>query len=88
MKTLFPGRASDLTILEEPYWVQVKHGTSHGSVFEYDSHVPLVFMGRGIRAGRYHGQVAPNDIAPTLAVLLELETPSGSVGRVLAEMLE
>jgi predicted AlkP superfamily pyrophosphatase or phosphodiesterase len=84
----YPSRASDLTVLEEPYWIQAAHGTTHGSVFEYDAHVPLIFMGAGIRAGKYHARVMPNDIAPTLATLLEVETPSGSVGRVLTEMLD
>jgi hypothetical protein len=44
-------------------------------------------MGPGIRPGKYHQSVAVNDIAPTLSTILEIETPSGSVGRVLGEML-
>jgi hypothetical protein len=43
-------------------------------------------MGTGIRAGRYDNNVAVNDIAPTLSTILEVETPAGSVGRVLTEM--
>ena len=60
---------------------------SHTSPYGYDVHVPLIFMGPGIRAGRYDGSIAVNDVAPTLAAILEVETPSGSVGRVLAEIL-
>jgi hypothetical protein len=45
-------------------------------------------MGTGIRAGRYDQSIFVNDIAPTLANILHVETPSGSVGRVLAEMWE
>jgi hypothetical protein len=45
-------------------------------------------MGAGIRAGHYYGAIAVNDIAPTLAAILEIETPSGSVGRVLSETFE
>ena len=71
----------------EPYWVVTSsRASSHGSPFVYDTHVPIIFMGPWIRAGRYHGTVAVNDIAPTLATLLEIETPGGSVGRVLTEM--
>ena len=44
-------------------------------------------MGAGIKAGQYAMPVAVNDIAPTLASMLEIETPSGSVGRVLTEIL-
>jgi arylsulfatase A-like enzyme len=83
----YPSRASDLTILEEPYWIQAAHGTTHGSVFGYDSHVPVIFLGGGVRAGKYHQRIRPNDIAPTLATLLDVEIPSGNVGRVLVEML-
>lgn len=79
-------RSSDLFIVAEPYWLFEKGGTSHGTPFNYDSHVPLIFYGPGIKAGRYHGRVAVNDIAPTLATMLEVETPSGAMGRVLDEM--
>jgi hypothetical protein len=49
--------------------------------------VPVLFLGPQVRAGRYHANVMVNDIAPTLATMLDVETPSGSVGRVLDEML-
>jgi predicted AlkP superfamily pyrophosphatase or phosphodiesterase len=64
------------------------HGTTHFSPYDYDKHVPVLFMGPGIRAGHYDGNVSPIDIAPTLATLLSIETPSGSSGRVLTEMLQ
>jgi hypothetical protein len=83
----FYDRASDLFVVAEPYWMFEGKGTSHGTPFSYDSHVPVIFMGLGIKPGHYHRPVAVNDIAPTLATLLEIETPSGSVGRVLDEML-
>jgi predicted AlkP superfamily pyrophosphatase or phosphodiesterase len=81
-------RASDLFIVAEPYWLFQSHGTSHGTPYNYDSHVPMIFMGPGIKAGRYHGRAAVNDIAPTLATMLDVETPSGATGRVLHEMLQ
>jgi len=62
------------------------HGTTHGSAFDYDTHVPVIFMGPGIKAGRFDETIAVNDIAPTLATLLGIATPSGSAGRVLAEI--
>jgi hypothetical protein len=82
-----PSRSADLFIVVEPYYLFEKSGTSHGTPFNYDSHVPVVLMGAGIKPGRYHRRVSVNDIAPTLATLLEVETPSGSVGRVLVEAL-
>jgi arylsulfatase A-like enzyme len=62
-------------------------GTTHFSPYAYDRHVPILFMGPGIKAGRYDETIVPNDIAPTLATLLDIQTPSGSSGRVLMEML-
>ena len=79
-------RGSDLFIIAEPYWVFEKSGASHGSPFNYDSHVPVIFMGQGIQPGRYDRAIAVNDVAPTLAAILEIETPSGAEGRVLEEM--
>ena len=76
-----------MTIVQNPYFLFDKTGTTHGLPFAYDTHVPVIFMGPGIKAGKYHKQVAVNDIAPTLATMLEIETPSGAYGRVLEEML-
>ncbi len=64
-----------------------RSGTTHGTPYAYDAHIPLVFMGPGIKAGHYDGNVALNDLAPTLATMLSVETPGGSQGRVLTEML-
>jgi arylsulfatase A-like enzyme len=82
----YPARGSDLVVIQEPYWLFGAKGTSHGTPFDYDTHVPVIFMGPGIKPGKYYGTIAVNDIAPTLATLMEVEIPSGSVGRVLAEM--
>lgn len=81
-------RGSDLFIVSEPYWLFESSGTSHGTPYNYDSHVPVVFLGPGVKAGRYNQRVAVNDIAPTLATMLDVETPSGASGRVLDEMLQ
>jgi len=79
----YRGRTADLLIVQKPYWLASKQGTSHGTPFSYDTHVPMIFLGRGIRAGRYDENVRTADIAPTLAALLGVNTPSGSVGRIL-----
>jgi hypothetical protein len=79
-------RSGDVEVLLEPYWIFTQSGATHGTAFGYDTHVPLIFMGSGIRPGRYYQPVVENDIAPTLAAILEVETPSGSVGRVLSEI--
>lgn len=81
-------RGGDVVFVLEPYWVLARVGATHGSAFHYDAHVPVIFMGQGIRAGRYEREITIFDIAPTLATLLDLETPSGSSGRVLTEILQ
>jgi len=79
-------RSADLEVLLEPYWLFSDTGTSHGTPFSYDTHIPVIFMGAGIRAGVYQQSIALNDVAPTLAAILEIEPPAGSVGRVLREI--
>jgi hypothetical protein len=79
-------RSSDLFIIQEPYYLFDATGTSHGTPFDYDSHVPVIFMGPGIKAGHYYEKIAVNDIAPTLAAIAGVEAPSGSIGRVLQEI--
>ncbi len=81
-------RSSDVDILFDPYWMASSSGTTHGTPFSYDTHIPLVLMGPGIRSGRYDRGVLLNDLAPTLATLLDVETPSGSFGQVLTEVLD
>lgn len=81
-------RSGDLTLLQEPYYLFGASGTSHSTPYGYDTHVPVIFYGPGIRAGLQRGRVYVNDIAPTLASIFEVETPSGSSGRVLTEILQ
>ena len=62
-------------------------GTGHGTAYDADRHVPVVFMGRDIKPGRYAQESAPEDIAPTLAHLLRLQFPREQDSRVLLEMM-
>ena len=86
MNGFYPQRGADVEVLLEPYWIFTQTGATHGTAFDYDAHVPVIFMGAGIKPGRYDNSIVVNDVAPTLATILDVETPSGSVGRVLAEM--
>ena len=83
-------RGPDVEFIPDPYYVvrTEDKGTSHATPFSYDTHVPVIFMGPGIRPGKYYQPVIVNDIAPTLAAILEVETPAGSVGRILSEIFE
>ena len=86
MNGFYAPRGPDVYVLLEPYWLYGSKGTTHSTTFSYDAHVPVIFMGPGIRPGRFYQQIAVNDIAPTLATYLDVETPSGSVGRCLGEI--
>jgi predicted AlkP superfamily pyrophosphatase or phosphodiesterase len=82
-------RSADLELLPEPYYMfNSPPGTTHVTPYSYDNHVPLIFYGPGIRAGVHYEAATINDVAPTLATILGVETPSGSAGRILAEILE
>jgi predicted AlkP superfamily pyrophosphatase or phosphodiesterase len=82
-------RGADIFTVTEPYYIFNGSGTSHGSPYEYDTHVPVIFLGSSaIKAGSYPGTIGIEDIAPTLATLLAIKTPSGNMGRVLTEMLK
>jgi predicted AlkP superfamily pyrophosphatase or phosphodiesterase len=82
-------RGPDVFAVTDPYYMFTATGTTHGSPYGYDTHVPVIFLGMArIRAGSYAGTIGVEDIAPTLATLLAIETPSGNMGRVLTEMLK
>jgi predicted AlkP superfamily pyrophosphatase or phosphodiesterase len=80
-------RSGDLEIILEPYWMRQAQGTTHGTPYNYDAHIPFVLMGARIQPGEYSGAVALNDLAPTLATLVGVEIPAASVGRVLTEAI-
>lgn len=65
-----------------------KTGTTHGAWNPYDSHIPLVWMGWGIRHGKSNQPSYMTDIAPTLAALLSIQPPSGSIGKPIKNVLK
>lgn len=81
-------RSGDLVVVPEPYYMFSAQGTTHAAPFSYDNHVPLIFYGPGIRGGTHHEAVTVNDVAPTLAAIFEVETPSGSSGGILIGAFE
>ncbi|MGL4347586.1 MAG: alkaline phosphatase PafA [Chitinophagaceae bacterium] len=65
-----------------------KLGSSHSKWYNYDSHIPLLFYGAGIKQGKLQRTVYMNDIIPTISALLNLQYPSGATGNVIAEVLK
>ncbi|WP_282136673.1 alkaline phosphatase PafA [Seonamhaeicola maritimus] len=78
-------------ILTVPYPGHIYHrkkGTTHGSGFTYDTHVPLLFFGKGIKHGQTLQKTIIPDIAPTISALLGISFPSGASGQPLKFVLE
>jgi hypothetical protein len=87
-RSMRPGRGGDLWVLigENVLLHDQPTGTSHGTRWDYDAHVPLVFWGRGVSAGRFAAAASPMDIAPTLGRLLGLDYPAGDGGALRSEV--
>jgi len=64
-----------------------KTGTTHSVWNSYDAHIPLIFMGWGIKHGESNKQYDMTDIAPTVSALLHIQFPSGNVGNPITEVL-
>ncbi|RFS16217.1 alkaline phosphatase PafA [Emticicia sp. C21] len=77
-----PKRSGDFMVLLEPGWFHggSKKGTTHGTMWQYDRHVPLLWYGWNIPVGETTKQTYIADIAATLAVLLKIQEPSGCIG--------
>ncbi|MBP8793277.1 MAG: alkaline phosphatase family protein [Lutibacter sp.] len=65
-----------------------KTGTTHGSGYSYDTHVPLLFYGNGIKSGQSDVYYPIVDIAPTLTSFLKISQPNGNSGRPIIEVLK
>lgn len=79
-----------IQIIAEPQWYSGTPrgtGTTHGVWSAYDSHIPLLFMGWGIKPGVSNRSVQVVDIAPTLASLLHVMEPNGNIGHTIVEVL-
>jgi hypothetical protein len=62
-------------------------GTGHGEWNPYDTHIPLIFMGWGIKPGVTYGNTYTVDVAPTIASLLKIQAPSGAIGSPITAVL-
>ena len=79
---------SGVYVRYQPNFLQTNTAaTTHGSPYYYDRHVPLIFLGAGIRAGVSDERVATIDVAPTLAALAGVAAPEDLDGRPIAALL-
>jgi len=84
-----------IQIVLQPGWLSGRRvgqdaptGTSHGTWNPYDTHIPLVFMGWGIKHGSTVRATNMTDIAPTVAALLHIQAPNGNIGEAISEVIE
>ncbi|WP_299557068.1 alkaline phosphatase PafA [Seonamhaeicola sp.] len=82
-------RSGDILTVPYPgYIFYRKTGTTHGSGFNYDTHVPLLFFGNGIKQGETLQKTVIPDIAPTISALLGISFPNSTTGKPLEFVLE
>ena len=86
----YPKRNGDIQIILQSHYLDAYSmtGTTHGLWNPYDTHIPLLWYGWGIKQGKLNRETYMTDIAPTIAALLKIQMPSGSVGHVISEVLK
>jgi predicted AlkP superfamily pyrophosphatase or phosphodiesterase len=65
----YPGRSGDIIVVPKENWILSTSATTHGTLYPYDQHVPVIFYGPGVRQQKFEDAATPADIAPSLAVL-------------------
>lgn len=83
-------RSGDVVFVLEPGWFSANkiQGTTHGSPYNYDTHVPLIFYGHGIKRGSSVQHHEITSIAPTLSMMLNIPFPNGNSGIPLYELFK
>ncbi len=69
---IHPDRTGEVMFMVKPYWLFGSKPANHGTGYDYDTHVPLMFFGGDIPAGQIQGKTDPADIMPTLAEILNV----------------
>ncbi len=82
-------RSGDVLINYQPAWIEfTRTGTTHGSPYSYDTHVPLIFYGNEIKNGSTSEAIDITDIAPTLAQFLNIQFPNGCTGKPIISLVK
>lgn len=83
-----PSQNGELIVIDKPAYMQyIGTGTSHGSPYTYDTHVPCLFYGWNIKKGESYDKKEITQIAPTLAFKLKISLPNGTEAKVMPEVL-
>ncbi len=82
-------RSGDVLINYLPAYIDyAPYGTTHGSPYSYDTHVPLIFYGWNIKQGSSSEQVYITDVAATLAMMLNIQFPNGCTGKPISFLVK
>lgn len=92
MNGYMPQRCGDILYTLKPGYFEaegayVGKGTTHGSGWNYDTHVPVLFFGQGIKHGEVTRRTAIADIAPTVCMIIGCALPDAAVGEPVPEVL-
>lgn len=81
-------RCGQIYVVFKPQWLEgfEKGGTTHGLWNPYDAHIPLLWYGWSVKPGITYRDIYMTDIAATVAALLKIQMPNGSVGKVITEL--
>lgn len=81
--------SGELLLILEPGWLTGgARGTSHGTGYSYDTNVPIMFFGWGVKPGSSSRYASITDIAPTLSMMLDIRLPNGSNGNPILEITD
>lgn len=75
-------------ILKPGWYTEIDYAATHNTCYNYDSHVPLIFYGKGIKPGTSYEYHEITDIAPTVSTLLKIKIPNAATGKVIPEVLK
>ncbi|REE08683.1 type I phosphodiesterase/nucleotide pyrophosphatase [Winogradskyella pacifica] len=82
-------RSGDVILVNDTSFISYgKTGSTHGSGLNYDTHVPLLFFGKGIKHGETFNKTVIPDIAPTISALLGISFPNGATGQPLGFVID
>jgi len=84
-----PKRSGDIQIVPSPgHFAGSSQGTTHGTPYNYDTHVPFALFGWGVKKGETLRRTYISDIAPTISSLLHILPPNGNIGDPVVEALK
>ena len=92
VRNFHPKRSGDIFVVFEPNWFindfdGLVVASTHGSPWNYDTHVPIIFAGHGLSPRNVTRRVQTVDVAPTLSMYLGIRAPSGAAGEPLHEVV-